>query len=233
MRQARAGDGLNRIFPGLAAAALIFLSSRPVLADPLKDPKRIVSGATVDLSPLFQWWPKQKDDRPLVKWSHVTGEIVGTNSWGWILDAHTTVPNPENGERKDQQGKIVLRNPPIHDRLDFDTIFAQRKALEAKKSALNSEAHGRARRQERRDQRKANKQMGTSSRGLNAQSAKWTQAEKSAKDAVKPLDVQLQAIEKQLKSFPNRDRYVVDCFALSLSEKADGLAVFDYGLPFK
>jgi predicted phosphatase len=221
-------------FSGLAAAALIFFSSRPALADPLKDPKRIVSGGTVDLSPLFQWWPKQKDDRPLAKWSHVTGEIVGTNSWGWILEAHTTVPNPENGERKDQQGKIVLRNPPIHDRLVFDTIFAQRKALEAKKSALNSEAQAAAKHLEQlSDQRKANKQTGASSRGLNAQSARWTQAEKSAKDAVKALDVQLQAIEKQLKPFPNRDRYLVDCFALSFSEKADGLAVFDYGLPLK
>jgi hypothetical protein len=219
---------------GLAAAALIFLSSRPVPADPLKDPKRIVSGGTVDLSPLFQWWPKQKDERPLAKWSHVTGEIVGTNSWGWILDAHTTVPDPENGERKDQQGKIVLRNPPIHDRRAFDTIFAQRRALEAKKSALNSEAQAAARHLEQlSEQRKANKQSGASSRGLNAQSARWTQTEKSAKDAVKPLDVQLQAIENQLKSFPNRDRYVVDCFALSLSEKAGELAVFDYGLPFK
>ncbi len=216
------------------AAVSLLLATVFVSANPLKDPKRIISGQTVDLTTLFEWFPKQKDDQPLSKWMHVTGEIVGTNAWGWVLTAHISGTDPQNGEKKTQESKVILRNPPLHDRHAFDTLLAQKKALEQQRADLSSQADTAAGHVEQiSDQRKANKRAGVPSRGLNAQSSKWKQEEKNAKTSMKPIDRQLQELETQFKGYPARDHYVVDCFALSLAEKVNGLPLYDYGIPLR
>jgi len=44
---------------------------------------------------------------------------------------------------------------------------------------------------------------------------------------------QLQEVNRKLAAFPDHDKYAVDCFALDLRQKFNGLPLYDYGVTFK
>ena len=200
---------------------------------PLKDPKRVINGRTVDLTPLFHWWAKRGDDRPLAAWAHVSGEVVGTNGFGWTVSAHLDEKEKAAAADKSGSDKIILRNPPWHDRAAFDQLVAKKKSLEQQKSAFASQAdQAHAQLQDLSQDRKAARQRHVSARSLNGQSAKLKEEEKNAKAQMKPLDTQLAELDKQLKQFGSADHYVVDCFALRTGEKINGLPVYDHGTVF-
>src|SRR5437667_7193782 len=70
--------------PAIVLCAVVALViSHTIEANPLENPRRMVGGNTVDLSPLFRWWSKHDGERPLNAWVHVTGSVIGTNAWGW------------------------------------------------------------------------------------------------------------------------------------------------------
>src|SRR2546430_618668 len=170
-------------------AGLCLLFAPGLHATPLKDPKRVINGRTVDLAPLFHWWSKRVDDRPLAAWAHVSGEVVGTNGFGWTVSAHLDEKEKPAAADKSRSDKIVLRNPPWHDRAVFEQLLAKKKALEQQKSALASQAgQAHAQLQDLSQDRKAARQHHASTKGMNGQSAKLKEEEKNAKAQMNPLD---------------------------------------------
>jgi hypothetical protein len=218
---------------GFALAALTWVGPLALLVEgtPVRDAHRMVNGQSVDLTPLFQWWAKQSDNRPLAAWVHVTGEIVGTNAGGWLVSAQL---DDKGGGDRGENRRILLRNPPLQDRAAFDKLLAQKKALEAQRKNLNHRAEqASSRLQEISEERKAARQQHAQMRGLNAQSSTLKQEEKSAKAQLKPVEGQIAEVDKQLKQYPSADHYVVDCFALKTAEQASGAPVFDHGTTFR
>src|SRR5258708_256074 len=83
MRPLSLGNGSKSL--ALSAGLILLAGSSP--ASPMKNPQRWVGEQKIDLTPLFQWWAKHAGERPLTAWIHVTGSIVQTNAWGWVVNA--------------------------------------------------------------------------------------------------------------------------------------------------
>jgi len=219
---------------GILAALLASTLALP--ADPLKSPRRMVNGKVVELSPLFKWWPHHEGKRPLTAWVHVTGAIVGTNGLGWVVAAQVektdhparrteTEPAKPNGAHR-----VILKDPPLMERAEFERLSAQLKALNAQHAKLaGEEAQAKNRADALGREARANRRYGARSRTLSAEHNQAAQAEKEAKQELKPLDQQLQAVKKKLAAFPNPDHYEVDCFALELQQEYTGLPLYDHG----
>jgi len=216
-------------------AMLMFVSvARP--ASPLKDPKRVINDRTVDLSPLFRWWKKPVGERPLSGWSHITGSVVGTNNWGWILEARTEGADAEkNKSASGKSSRIVLKNPPVQELTKFNELVSRSKALNEKRTSLSaqaSQAEGHS--QELSGQLKVNRKYhAKSSPALRQESRHWHELEKQAKDQIKLIDKDLKEIDGQLAVFPERDRYQLDCLALPAGHLENGLTLYDHGVPLK
>src|SRR5947208_12843303 len=110
---------------------IAFMLPCAIYSSSLKDPRRMVNAQTVDLAPLFRWWTNHDGERPLSAWVRVTGTVVGTNTWGWLLLAHVQEPpNREQGPAKrDEQTRILLRNPPMEDCAEFQRLISELKSL--------------------------------------------------------------------------------------------------------
>ena len=197
-------------------------------ANPIKDPKRVVNAQTVDLKPLFTWWKHHGSERPLTSWVHLTAKVVGTNAWGWIVQAQLD-ESASNKNRKHQQGdneKIILKNPPTQEYSAFLNFQAQLRTLNAEHSLLsNQETRAKNRAKEVTPGRR-----GTRGRATIAQSRQAKQAEDEAKNQLKTVDKQIAAVKKQLAEFPNADHYTIDCFALDTDQEHGGLPVYDQGM---
>ena len=209
----------------LVVASLVPASAS---ANPLKAPKRMVNGQTVDLSPLFQWWAKKNGDRPLSGWLHVMGEIVGTNAAGWVVTAQLDEKDAaENGK------KILLRNPPLEDRAEFEKLLSRKKALEGQDAKLKAEAAQASTRLKdiAQEQKVARDHHLRPPRYPEANTLQ--QEQKNAKNHSKTIETEISELNKQLKSYPSGDHYTVDCFALRAPEQVDGLPVFEHGVGLK
>ncbi len=205
----------------------------PAQASPLKSPKRAINQFTVDLQPLFHWWTNRAGERPMEARAHVTGSIVGTNSSGWILNAHieetgrANAGAPERSASKDTV-KVILKNPPRADRAEFENQKARMKVLLEERGAgaahvADAHRHVKA----VTDQQKGSRQHHTIR--LAQESAKWKAAENAAVEQRKPIDKEIAEINTKLSAFPDHEKYAVDCFALRPSEKISGLPVYDHG----
>lgn len=224
-------------FGGVVAVLMAAWTTLP--ASPLKAPKRVVSGQSVDLNPLFKWWAKHEGKRPLAAWVHVTGTIVGTNAWDWVVEAQvekTERPNrPDESAKRNNEGrrKILLREPPQQDRAEFERLNAELKAMNAQHSALaGEEAQAKNRADALGREQQANRRNGVRSRTLAAEHRQATQVENQAKQQIKPLDQQIQELRKKLSAYPNPDHYEVDCFALETLKESGGLPLYDHGQVF-
>ena len=130
-RIAKSGTHPNSelLFVATLSCFCLFASAAfaPAQANPLKGPRRTIDQHIVDLHPLFQWWTNRAGERPLEAWVHITGHIVGTNSWGWVLTAHIEEAVHAKGEATDRSaGKIaaniILKNPPRADQAEFENL---------------------------------------------------------------------------------------------------------------
>ncbi len=214
------------ILPALLLAA-------PVLsAGPLNNPKRMVEGQTVNLTPLVQWWTKHNGPRPLPAWGEARGPVVGTNSMGWIVQGqfkgalnHSTVHEGKAASG----GKFILKNPPLSDRAEFDRLLASYNALESQRgdvAAQESRLKGNV--DEIRRERRAS---GGHVRGAGRAAANAQHADAQAKAQLKTLDAQIAEAQKKLAAYPNASHYEVDCLAIDLGRVFQGLPVYDYGVP--
>jgi hypothetical protein len=170
-----------------AALAAVVVVCGTLLASPLKAPKRMINGQMVELTPLFKWWAKRDGQRPLTAWVHITGKIVGTNGWDWVVEAQiekTDRPNrPEEAGHRTEGGptRIVLREPPVQDRAEFEQLSAQLKTLTAQHAALaGQEADAKNRADALNREEQANRRYGVRSRDLAVEHKQATQVENQA-----------------------------------------------------
>src|SRR6516164_706793 len=112
-------------------AFLLSLAGGRTAANPLKEPSRIIGEGRVDLRPLFQWWTNRTGPRPLKSWVHLTGLVVGTNSWGWVIEGVA-----EHSEQAPGQAKFILQHPPWGELIQFGQIKSQVDALTRQHSDL-------------------------------------------------------------------------------------------------
>jgi hypothetical protein len=216
-----------------ATAACLALAPLPASrASPLRDPKRVVEGQVVDLTPLFHWWAKQDGDRPLKAWAHVTGAVVGTNAWGWIIDAHVERALPASGGDSDapKQAKIILRHPPAAEFGEFETLAAQLKDLNDQHAKLSADAAQATKRsQDAASKQTANNVSVRRAARLQQEARQSNQTASEDEAQLKTLDQQIKEVKEKLVAFPSATKYSVDSFALDLKQQADGMPLFERG----
>jgi len=221
-------------------AALALVSAPALLGSPMRDPKRLVNERTVDLNPLFQWWTKHNGPRPLTAWVHLSGPIVGTNAFGWVVEAqveggaHSESAGDAKGAAPSAERKIILRNPPWQELAEFARLSAQLKTLTNQRVQLaNAEAQAKTRAEADAKTRSANRHNRSYSRALAADERQSKQTETQARDQVKILDQQIADTKKKLSIYPSADHYAVDCFALDAGSEFSQMQVYDHGQIFK
>jgi hypothetical protein len=206
-------------------------------ATPLKSPKRLINQNQVDLSPLFHWWTNRSGDRPLRAWVHITGAIVGTNSWGWVVTARVEGEGTGNSGAPAQSARtgerrVILENPPRNEQAEFFSLKTRLTALETQHQALDAQI-AEAERQVKAiaDQQKGSRQH--HSKRLAQESASWKQTENQAKEQLKPLDKQIGDVNTRLAAFPDREHYSLDCLALDTGQELGGVHLYDHGVVVK
>jgi hypothetical protein len=203
-------------------------------ANPAKYPRRTVLGKAVDLTPLMNWWTKHEGDRPLQAWVRVTGRVVGTNALGWTVEG--TVEAPASGEKSDPQTnapakapvRVVLKNPPLADLLEFQNLTAQLLLLNQERARLVSAVDEATNHVQELSARRVFGKM--YSRMADEELSQWRAAAGSAKDRLNAMDDQLKELNARLADYPDRDQYQVDCFALKLGEQLRSVPVYDHGV---
>jgi hypothetical protein len=226
----------SRSFFRLAWAGCLALLAVPALqASPLQYPKRVIDEHTVDLSPLFHWWTNHHGSRPLTGWVHVTGSVTDSNAMGWMVEARVDDPRHAAGDKgPDRQVSILLRNPPVDNKAEFDRLKDELNALNAEHSRLTAaEAELRTRAQAMSKEQRASRRSRGSSQALTQASRANKQSEARLKQQLKPVDQQLQQLKTRLAAYPNSDHYIVDCFALESGSRYNGAPVYDHGMVWK
>lgn len=205
-------------------------------ASPLLHPKRLLSVYTVDLAPLFKWWAKHEGPRPLTSWVHVTGTVVGTNAMGWIIEGQVEPSARGRDEQKQsdraekESRKIILRTPPVEDLVEFEQLSSQLNALTLQRTSLVDEASdAKNREQAVAQQEHAARRNGSRAQILQLEDHRLKQAEKDAKTQQKPLDQQIKDLTAKLAVYPNKDHYVLDCFALDLQQDYQQMPLYEHG----
>lgn len=227
----------------LTAAAAQTGEGRTVCRNPI----RVFSGhATVDLTPLFQWWTQQEEmmatnhnvemnsetERPLPAWRRVTGTKVAMTGASWVVDAAIyTSPMVRTNER------IILNNPPAVEEQNYYALKTQ--LADAEQQIANArriyEANTNAEQKAwERVEMYHHSLSKVASTGINQYSRIAEQRHATAVSALDQLD-QLEAtrneLEKHLKAIPSAHGiYRVDWFAVFLGRNKQGVAIYDLGL---
>lgn len=222
----------------LSLVSFVFLAC-DAAAGPVQNSKRLVNNFPVDLTPLFNWWAKHDGPRPLTSWVRLTGAIVGTNSGAWIVEgkieeAREAKSSDGSSEAAAGTQKILLRNPPVDDLVEFQRLTNRLAELNKQRGVLKAEAdQAKARDQAVTEQQRAARHNRARARVLAGEDKQLKQTESQAKAEQKPLDEEAKEIKNKLAGCPNLDRYVVDCFALDLHFDYAAMPVFDHGRPIK
>lgn len=209
-------------------------------ANPLKSPRRLVNGQTVDLNPLFKWWTNHNVARPLTGWIHVTGAIVGTNSWGWVIER---TPEATNGRKKKHEdespaekepSRILLLHPPLQDLAEFERLKSQLEGLNRSRAQLvDQETQAKNQAQAVAKEQRAAGRNYARARALGQETKQLNQVSDQAKNQIKLLDAQIQPLKSKLATYPSPDRYLIDCLALDTNQEAQGMSVYDHGSVFQ
>lgn len=180
-------------------------------ADPCNAPKRMVAGRTVDLQPLFEWWSSQREGkRPLPKWKHVRGSIVGQTGFGWIISGEA------EGE---SQMRFLLKNPPRERLQRFEDLHRQLPSYERQRADLNEYLQ--------RPLRTPYYETFVFDSPLPPIGWKDQQAALARLDEIERT---IAAIHQEIGSLEDEHgHFRIDGFALRVHEKYEGLAVFDHG----
>lgn len=213
-----------------------------------RNPVRIFSGhATVDLTPLYQWWERQplvvtnrseetnssdESDRPLSAWYLVTGTKVGDLGSSWVVDAVIyTSPTIRSNAR------IILNHPPEVEEQRYYTLKAQ--LAQAEQQVINAQdVYGANTNAEMQALERANffrysrsKLAADGVRDYTALAARYHTAAVAALDQLKLLEAARTQIEEQLKTVPSVNGvYQVDWFAVLLGRSKQGVPIYDMGL---
>ncbi len=236
MRQTRTRTGLktSALFLLLLAAVL---SAAPATATPVRDARRMINGHAVDLTPLMKWYTNHHGTRPLTAWVHVTGVVVATNAWGWLVQGqaeiapHSDAEESSSAAAKNGQAKLLLRNPPVQERAEFDRLRAQLKQLESQRSQVaNQQTEAKSRADALNKEQAGYRRAGYRSRVVTAEARQVRLVQNQSKAELKPLDQQIAELKRKLAPYPSVDHYEVDCFALDANQEYQGMRLLDHGV---
>lgn len=221
----------SRVLRAGLAAGLALMLALGAEASPAKSPKRVVGQQTVDLTPLLHWWTNHSGARPLTAWVHVTGTIVGTNAYGWVVEAQVEAhnrPGQEEGAEAAADGgqkRILLRHPPLQDRSAFEQLSAQLKALEQQRNqASGMEA------QARNYLHPSNGVHRAHYKGQAAARSEAGAVEHNAAASKQELDKRIKDLKAKMAAWPNTERYELDCFALDTGTQINRQPVYEHGM---
>jgi hypothetical protein len=218
----------------LGIVGAVWVAAAATLANPVQAPKRVVGSQTVDLTPLFRWWTNQSGARPLTGWVHVTGTVVGTNTTGWVVDAHVETKAPSDSEEGAAPAKaagtrrILLRHPPLQDRVAFDQLAGQLKVLNYQRAQVadaEAEAHRYLHPGSNGVRRVEFKSQGWEHREVRI-------TEQNAAAEKKRLDYLIQQTKAKLSAWASPDHYELDCFALPTGTAQNRLPVYEHGMSY-
>jgi len=211
------------------AVVLVCLVAPSGQAALLSNPKRVVDGHTVDLTPLFHWWTNHHGSRPLTAWVRVTGAVTGTNSLGWVVSgqpekspAHAKQTGGESANRN--QSKFILKDPPLQEAADFARLHEQLRQAQAEKARLQSEAAN-AKAQEAQVQAAMRGPVRARATG-QLHSIEQTDA-----NLMKSVDRTIAQLKQKLSVYPNQDEYRVNAIALDTGTEYNHLPIYDRGMP--
>lgn len=215
-----------------------------------RNPVRVFKGkATVNLTPLFEWWKRQplvitnkstntdmtaspESERPLSDWYRVTGTKVGTIGPSWVVDAVIyTSPTISTNAR------IILNNPPTVEEVNYNALKQQQTVVEQQivntesvyEENTNAEAQAMATLEIYR--RSWSKTAPDGVRDYSALASKKHNAAALALTQLDRLEAAREQIETQLKAIPEvNGAYHIDWFALLLGRSKHGVPIYDMGL---
>lgn len=213
-----------------------------------RNPVRVFSNhATVDLTPLYQWWERQplvvtnrseetnssdETDRPLSAWYLVTGTKVGTLGSSWVVDAVIyTSPTIRSNAR------VVLNHPPVVEEQRYYTLNTQLAQAEQQIAnaqdvyEVNTNAEMNALERANFFRYSRSKLAMDGVRDYMALAARYHNAAVTALDQLRQLEAARIQIEEQLKTIPSANGvYQVDWFAVLLGRSKQGVPIYDMGL---
>jgi hypothetical protein len=185
----------------------------------------MVNERAVDLSPLFKWWTKREGERPFPAWAHINGKHAGTNAYYWVIEGKAdSATRLHSGENQ----KLLLKNPPLQDRVQFEALKSRLKVLAAEQNRL------RAQQMQAKNRAAALRAEHKNRRPTPAEAIEARQlhvVETRAASDLKVLDRQVAELNKKLAVYPKGDQYVIDCFALETGKEQNGIRIYDYGVP--
>ena len=218
--------------PKTSLFAAVLMLAMPWLSgaapeSPLKHPKRMVRGQTVDLTPLFQWWARKDHERPLPSWAHVSGAVIATNSLGWVIKGEAQGGGKDDGGKKEAGAEtFVLKNPPLAERGEFERLLNEQKSLNEERARLLG-LDAQAKNQEDTFARRKN----VNRRYRVTETTQLRNTRTQTKGSVQEAEAQLQELKKKLAAFPNAEHFALDDFALRTGEKFGAYPVYDRGMP--
>jgi chromosome segregation ATPase len=204
-------------------------------ATPARDPHRLVNGRGVDLTPLLKWWAHRQGARPLSAWVHLKGTVVRTNSWGWVVQGEVETrraagEDDSQAKTQERSARVLLLDPPVNERVEFERLTSQLKALEAQRGQIaNQQTEAKARADALGKQQRALRRAHSRSREIALEGRQVRAEQDQAKARLKPLDQQISALKARLSVYPTLDHYQVDCFALDTRRKFEGMRLLDHG----
>jgi len=207
--------------------------------------------ATVNLTPLFQWWlrhggaqhsqrPKKNalagdaiyPDRPLTAWQHVIGVTAADQEYTWLVDAEIAT-SPMNWTN----ARIVLKNPPV---AEEQLYYSLKTLLPQYDQQITNDAH--AYQAALKAQKNADARATAEARSRNwrtrANAGNYSQLaaqERTAADAAladqKKIEQARDLAQKQLNAISSANgRYQIDIFALEIGQNRQGQLIFDPGV---
>lgn len=219
-----------------------FLLAESSLADPARDPKRLVNNFTIDLTPLCKWWQKKDGPRPLSAWIHLTGSVVGTNSGAWIIEGKPDGSDNNKTARDEgsaaaastEPARFLLLNPPVEDLLEFQRLSDRLAQLNRKHAELVSQAtEAHSRDAAVTEQERALGRNRAQARVLATEDKQLKSLENHAKTDQKLVEQEIKELKSKLAAYPKPDQYVLDCFALDKHGEHQQMPVYDYGRSLK
>jgi hypothetical protein len=210
-----------------------------------RSPVRGIRNASVNLTPLFQWWTNHQSSgattiisldspRPLAAWKRIVGTKSTELELCWVVDADIFA-NPSTSTN----ARIILQNPPVQEAQQYDSLksLIPQYSLQITNAQKAYQEHLKA---EQRDQARANHYLqywnwfpraaGESYlQQANRERAAASAAQNEEREAQQAVDL----AEKELSAIPSsQGDYLIDCFALDTGKTYKGLAVYDVGVGY-
>ena len=151
--------------------------------------------------------------RPLTSWVHVTGEVVATNSFGWVVEAQVEkTAQTGHSSNAGSGSRVLLMNPPAPQKAEFEQLSAKLKVLQTERRSL-SDSEAKVRQQQKVASQEQHSLVvhGARSRLLAVQGLEAKRVGDEAARETKALDPQIRTVQNGLAKYPSTLLLAVDC----------------------